>query len=190
MRMIASALDDSATDEETGQEAGDIFEVLACRKCQKPTIRSGFWYEGMDDEEWQARILYPPRQKVLTGLPPSVQREYDAARQVAGISPDAYAVLLGRVFDAVCEESGAEGKDLHSRLEYLASEQLIPKRLVDLAQNLRGFRNVGAHANLGTLTSEEIPFLGALSNAVLEYMYEAPKLLEEAQSRLDKIRGR
>lgn len=190
MTVVGNVVHDTFEDEDTGQTAGDIYETLICSKCEKPTIRSGFYHDGMDEDEWSPHILYPTKTKVLEGLPAKVQREYDAAQLVARVSPDAYAVLLGRILDVVCEDRGAKGKDLHSRLKDLAARQEIPERLVDMAHDIRQFRNVGAHANLGSLTEDEIPFLSALSDAVLEYVYLAPKMLAEAQARLDKIKGR
>ncbi|GCC11084.1 hypothetical protein IPdc08_01131 [archaeon] len=56
-----------------------------------------------------------------------------------------------------------------------------------IAQSLRLFRNVWAHADLGELTENEIPFLDDLSRAILEYVYSGPKLVEKVQRRLDEI---
>ena len=97
--------------------------------------------------------------------------EYAAAQKVASMSPNAYAVLLGRVLDCVCAERGAKGSTLAEKLNDLASREEIPKQLADMAYKLRQLRNVGAHADLGALTKEEIPVLEALCSAVLEYVY-------------------
>ena len=167
-----------------------IYQLLICSKCEKPTLQTGHYYDGMEEDEWATDTLYPAERMRLTSLPASVQKEYDAARAVAPHSPDAYAVMLGRVLDAVCEDRGADGGTLHKRLEDLAGKGEIPENLADMAQNVRQFRNVGAHANLGTLTDAEIPFLESLSNAVLEYLYEAPRRVQEAQSRLDALKSR
>jgi hypothetical protein len=178
-------------DEEMGgraQEHGTIYEVLVCSKCARETIRAGFYYDGMEEDEWTPSILYPTEPKTLSSLPPLVQQEYEAARAVAPISPNAYAVMLGRVLDAVCQDRGAAGDTLHKRLSDLAAKGEIPKTLADMAQNVRQFRNVGAHADLGSLTKAEIPFLESLSNAILEYLYEAPRLVESAQKRLDALK--
>jgi hypothetical protein len=58
-----------------------------------------------------------------------------------------------------------------------------------MAQNIRGFRNVAAHADVGSITASEIPFLESLANAVLEYLYEAPRTVERAQERLNALRS-
>lgn len=178
-------IDDSGA---CGPEHGMVYEILVCAKCEGSTLRAGFYYDGMDLEEWSPSILYPAERKSMTGLPPAVQKEYEAAKAVASISPNAYAVLLGRVLDAVSVDRGAAGDSLYKRLEDLANKGEIPKNLAEMAQNVRQFRNVGAHADLGSLTVEEIPFLESLSSAVLEYIYEAPRMVEEAQARLASIK--
>ena len=57
-----------------------------------------------------------------------------------------------------------------------------------MAHNLRQLRNVGAHANLGDLTTNEIPFLDDLCLAILEYVYSAPLLLQSAENKLQEIK--
>jgi hypothetical protein len=55
------------------------------------------------------------------GLPPGVQREWDAAMRIRRVSPNAFAVLLGRVLDQICIDRKAEGKFLHKRIDHLVS---------------------------------------------------------------------
>lgn len=190
MRIAGTVSDMDIDVDETGfgQEHGTIYDVLICSKCERPTFRAGIWYEGMDEDEWTPRVLFPSKQKALSSLPASVASEYEAARAVASIAPNAYVVMLGRVLDAVCADRGAVGDTLYHRLKDLAAKGEIPSTLADMAQNLRQFRNVGAHAELGSVTSSEIPFLASLSSAVLEYLYEAPLMVQRAQARLDALK--
>ncbi|MEZ4222305.1 MAG: DUF4145 domain-containing protein [Polyangiaceae bacterium] len=168
---------------------GTLYELLSCPKCEQITMRSGFWHDGMEPEEWSTTIIYPSERPRIQGLPPDVEREFRAAEQVAPISANAYAVLLGRVLDAVCDDRNASGKSLHERLTDLATRQEIPGNLVGMAHNLRQLRNVGAHANLGDLTTQEVPVLEALCRAVLEYVYAAPKLVERVERLVAKLKG-
>ena len=115
--------------------SGTMYEVLVCAKCERATFRAGFWHEGMESDEWGARILYPSEPEWPAGLPDAVQREYEAARRVAPLAPNAYAVLLGRVLDAVSADRGAEGDTLYERLNDLADKQEIPRHLAEMAHN-------------------------------------------------------
>ena len=191
MRIAGNVADTICDPELHGQEHGTIYEVLTCSKCGEPTMRAGLYYDGMEEEDWAPGILYPAEAKRLSSLPPKVQTEYESALEASRLtSPNAYAVMLGRVLDAVCEDRGAVGETLNKRLLDLADRGEIPRNLAGIAQNMRQFRNVGAHADLGSLTKAEIPFLESLSNAILEYLYEAPRLVQAAQARYVQIKSK
>jgi len=190
MRIIGCVSDIIASNYEDGQrvEHGTIYEVLACPKCDQVTLRSGRWHEMMEPEDWCGKVIYPNERQEIEGLPEDVEREFRAAEKVSGISANAYAVLLGRVLDVVCDDRKALGDTLYARLSDLAKRNEMPKNLAEIAQKLRQLRNVGAHADLGTLTGDEVPVLAALCKAVLEYVYSAPKLVARVESLLSKLK--
>jgi hypothetical protein len=191
MRVIGTASNTQRHEEDDGftWEAGTIYEVLLCPACDEVTLLGGQWHDGMDDpSEWSPTVLFPPERHRVAGLPKQVRMEYEAAQKAASISPNAYAVLLGRVLDCVCADRGANGGTLAEKLNDLASRDEIPKQLAEMAHKLRQLRNVAAHADLGALTKEEIPVLEALCRAVLEYVYAAPLLLKAVEERLGKIK--
>jgi len=49
-------------------------------------------------------------------------------------------------------------------------------------------RNIGAHADLGNLTKDEIPILSDLCKAILEYVYTAPALTDQVRRRLARLK--
>ena len=191
MRVIGTVSDTIEQSREDGplDESGTIYEVLSCPKCDQVTIRSGFWHDGMEPEDWRAKVIYPSERQRIEGLPSAVEKEFRAAEQVSTISANAYAVLLGRVLDVVCDDRKATGKTLHERLSDLAARHEIPKNLAEMAHKLRQLRNVGAHADLGALTDQEVPVLAALCRAVLEYVYSAPKLVERVEKLVEKLKA-
>ena len=97
-------------------------------------------------------------------------------------------MLLGRVLDLICIDKNAEGDSLFERLKDLATKNIMPEQLADMAHQLRQLRNIGAHANLGELTRSEIPILEALNRAILEYVYSAPTLIESVQEKIDALK--
>jgi hypothetical protein len=151
------------------------------------SIDWGPWDDPLDDPCWDS--LYPSPNQTPKALPKRVAKAYEAASRVRNIDPNAFAVLLGRVLDHVCEDRGATGKTLYNCLNDLATKGEIPQKLADMAHRLRDLRNVGAHANLGELTQTEIPILDDLCRAVLEYVYSAPELVARVNKRLDELRG-
>jgi hypothetical protein len=126
----------------------------------------------------------------LNGLPVSLEREYAAALRVRSISANAYGVLMGRVLEMVCEDRNAKGNNSFRKLEDLAKKGEIPPKLVKVADSLRVFRNVGAHAVLGKLTTQEVPILEELTRAILEYVYTAPFLAAQAEKALKRLKRR
>jgi hypothetical protein len=144
----------------------------------------------MDPDDVTFRTLYPSRAKTLSGLPLAVQKSYDAAFRVRHIDPNAYAVLIGRVLEIICDDRKADGHTLNEKLADLAKRGEIPTKLVDVAHGLRNLRNVGAHAGLGELTEAEVPILDDLCQAILAYVYSAPELARKAAEHFKKLRTR
>ena len=171
-------------------DEGEIYRLLCCQGCGKVVLQRDYYDSRYVDYEDNApetfMTLYPQPDTMPKVLPHSVKSEYEAAIAVKPISANAYAVLLGRVFDIVCEDRKASGKTLSERLADLAAKGEIPKPLAEMAHGLRQLRNVGAHADLGTLTQDEIQLLDAILRAILEYLYRAPRLVEEVRQMLAK----
>lgn len=98
-------------------------------------------------------------------------------------APNAYAVLLGRVIEAVMDDRGATGTNLRSQIDYLKdlkAKQEIPAGLAEVAHGVRNFRNRGAHF-AGSLTETEVPMLEKFTRALLEWVYSAPRLVRIAK---------
>jgi hypothetical protein len=167
--------------------AGYVYQTLKCPACEGITFQSYLYHDQMDEPE-TPQTLYPNEARQILGLPTSIEAAYRAAVKVKNIDANLYAVQLGRVIELLCVEKRARGKSLFEKLENLAKTGIVPSPLVDMAQSLRGFRNIGAHATLGDIQPTEIPFLEDLCRAILEYVYSGPKLIENAKARLEKLK--
>jgi hypothetical protein len=173
-----------------GEEPADyhekdyIYRLLLCADCNSINLT-------VDNEDWPVQDrLYPSDDPSPVGLPPTIAPAYEAARTVRRIDSNAYGVLLGRVLELVCLDRGAKGRSLSDQLKALAASGEIPGRLADMANQLRDLRNIGAHATLGELTQAEVPILDNLCQAVLEYVYTAPKLIERVEQRIEALKKR
>jgi len=144
----------------------------------------------MEPPEVVFSTLYPTSPKFPLGLPDAIQKAYEAALNVRPIDANAYGVLIRRLLEMVCEDRAAKGHSLNEKLGDLASRQEIPTKLVAVATKLRHFGNVAAHAGLGELTTEEIPILDDLTCAILEYVYSAPHLVDQADKRLQALKSK
>lgn len=170
------------------RDAGPVYEILTCQSCEEVTVRRYIWIDGEIDER-EKSILYPASNtKFPRNLPPAIRKELESASQVRNLNPNAYGVLLGRVLELVCNDRGALKGNLLARLKELSKKDEIPEQIVRIAKNLNELRHAGAHAWVGELTSDEIPVLYSLVNAVLEYIYGVPQLVKQAEERLKKLR--
>jgi hypothetical protein len=193
MRQVAKyAQTVNRIDEKTGQtwEEAKCYELLECPACSEVELRRYHWDEFMEPCDVRFLTLYPSALQVPIGLPSEIQQEYVAALKVRKFSPNAYAILMGRVLDMVCEDRNAKGNFLGNKLADLAARNEIPTKLVSVANSLKDLRNFGAHANLGTLTTNEIPILEELAKAILEYVYSAPHLADQAEKALQRLKQR
>ena len=167
-------------------EEGFRYHLLLCLACKEVTLREYFDAYYLD-EYINPKTLYPSTKSRLFGLPTKIQQAYEIAFKVRVIDVNAYAVIIGRILEMTCEDRNAIGDTLNKKLNDLAEKGEIPTKLVEVAHSLRRLRNFGAHAYLGELTRDEIPILDDLCRAILEYVYNAPFLVEQAERRLDII---
>jgi hypothetical protein len=108
---------------------------------------------------------------------------------VRSVDANAYAVLMGRLLDMICKDRNAQGDTLDEKLKDLSSKGEIPEKLVGVVVGIRKLRNIGAHADLGELTSADIPILDDLSKAILEYVYSAPHFAQAAEDRFKSVKA-
>lgn len=170
-------------------DEGNFWEMLECPSCSEILFRKGYWHEYLCDEAGpDYEMLYPSRSESIRGLPIHIAKTYEAAQKVKAIESNAFAVLLGRVLDLVCIDKNAAGGSLFERLQDIANKGIMPQQLAEMAHALRQLRNIGAHADLGELTSAEVPILDDLSKAILEYVYSAPALVQLVQLKIEKLK--
>jgi Domain of unknown function (DUF4145) len=170
-------------------EEGFRYNLLLCLSCKEVTLREYSEAEYLD-EYITIKTLYPTTRSRLFGLPSKIQQAYEIAFKVRVIDVNAYAVIIGRILEMTCEDRNAIGDTLNKKLNDLAEKGEIPTKLVEVAHSLRKLRNFGAHASLGELTRDEIPILDDLCRAILEYVYNAPFLVEQAERQLNLIKDK
>lgn len=167
-------------------DAGPAHELMICPACQGVTLRRVDWHDGEPDD---MEVVYPVG--VLTapiGLPPAILKEFEAARSVRSVNPNAYGLLLDRLLGAICDERGVKKGKRDARLKELSTRGEIPDRLVEVAKKLQELRHMGAYARVGELSPAEVPILDSLCRAILEYVYSAPYLVKHAEEHLNHLR--
>lgn len=194
--------DDENNTDEYGYpfEAGRIFQLVLCPACNDVNLLRTDWEEHDDPEfplpppefrdadaprEIQLNVLYPPPDR-LTNLPPEIAKEYRAALRVKSIDSNAFAVLLGRMIDRLLADLGARKGTMNNRVQNLANQGVIPPKLAEMIDQMRRLRNFGAHAETVELTDLDTVILHDLGRIVLDYLYTAPRLLEQVERRTKK----
>lgn len=182
---------DITTNDQVGFEYGTVLEILKCPVCHKYNIISYRFNDFciLEEEGYKGfERLYPEPQNIPIGLPQRISELYRKAEQVKNIDVDAYAVLLRKLLEAICIDRKAETGTLHTMLMNLEEKGEIPKKLVDVANGLREFGNIGAHFKIEKLSNEEIPLLDSLIKAILEYVYTAPHIATVAEKKLSDLK--
>jgi hypothetical protein len=168
------------------------WEIIQCPVCQKTLLRERYWNDIHDDgSELHCRIIYPQpdsERKNIDILPNAIKKEYVSAKNIQLVDSNAFAVLLGRVLEKILIDKKAKGNTLNEKLDNLASSGLVPKTIIEAAHGIRQLRNIGAHAELGDLTKDEIPILKDIISIILEYLYFTPDLIKQVSERVRKLK--
>jgi hypothetical protein len=85
------------------------WELRQCVSCGQPILRETLFVD-IDEGDASEKTLFPtPTRGSMAGIPESVAKAYEAARSVQSIEPNAYAVLVGRLLEAIAVEQGLGG---------------------------------------------------------------------------------
>jgi hypothetical protein len=134
----------------------------------------------------QTRLLYPKARKLFKHLPEDVAQSYEIACKLLPIEPIACAVFVGRTLEFLCIDRNAVGNTLDKMIKDLANRRDIPEVVADMAHSLRYFRNIGAHASKVAIDKDDAEVLLELCEVILEYVYEAPAMLQKVKNRISQ----
>lgn len=93
--------------------------------------------------------------------------------------------MVRRVLEELCEDRGATGKNLKDRLSDLGANVVVPRELLDAADELRLLGNDAAHIEAKAYDSigqEEAGLAIELAKELLKAVYQY-------QSLVDRLRG-
>ena len=158
---------------------GWVHRMLICSVCKRASFDRVFTHDGEPEEVEQ---LYPEPIVIPAGLPDRVGKEYADALKERRRNPNGYAALLGRVLDAVCSDRGIPSQKTDGRPIFLRKrlDKLVTQEGLAKIEGATGLRNVAAHADLGGLVPEDIPYLEALMRYVLDHLYVIPAINKKA----------
>jgi hypothetical protein len=159
-------------------EHGWVYRMLICFICKRATFDRVLWQDGEPDYD---EMLYPEPITVPVGLPNQVANEYKDALLERRRNPNGYAALLGRVLDAICTDKGISS--YHSGRPVTLGprlNKLVTQNNLSVVRGAVGLRNVAAHSDLGSLASEDVPYLETLVRYILDHLYVIPAVNRKA----------
>ncbi len=156
------------------------YRLLRCQTCHDLSL-----YSKLEVHDWDcAGLDYPSDYDLHPCIPQTVSMNYREAKRVQKMSPNAFAVLLRRALEAVCDDRGVAADSLARRLKELSNRGEIPGKLADITTVLRELGNAGAHHTKQRVTVPLTWTMDAFFRTLVEYVYVAPHKLLEFQNHL------
>jgi hypothetical protein len=101
-------------------------------------------------------------------------------------SPPAFALLIRRALEALCDDRKAIPGGLDRRLKDLAFRGEIPPTLAEMVDVIRVLANKSAHTSDLRLTEYDASVMDDLFRAIIEYVYVGPSKLRHLRATLQK----
>jgi|SRR4051794_18642360 hypothetical protein len=185
----------------------ESLHVGKCPSCS--TLLAGYRYQldfgGFDAEEdrWSEIVrVYPePPTSFSSSNIPSIALvslgEGERALQVD--SNHAACLMFGRALEAVCrdvlteknqfgqpiKESIKKNLTLAEGIKLLRQKNIIEARLYEWSQELRGLRNIAAHADdSDTISRQDAQDMKVFVNAIIKYIYDLNERCNEYKARM------
>lgn len=157
-----------------------------CSRCNK----SSYWrqYEKVSATSESpislGEMIYPDFEPSLPpeqDMPEDVLQEYIEASKVYSKSPRAAAALLRLGLQKLCIHLGGEGKNINVDLRTLASNNVLPPEVIQVADTIRITGNQAVHP--GEMNPEDVDYVAGkmfdLLNYIVRRAITEPKFFKE-----------
>lgn len=168
------------------QHTRTMYFLVKCSTCEDASlyIKTEVHNEGDLDDFFDCYQLYPS-ERPIHDVPMRVMQDYAEARKVEKVSKVAFVSLMRRALESMCDEQGAQGKDLFNKLNDLVSKDIIPKKLGELGHAIRAIGKHGAHATDYKFEDHEVRAIKDFFLTMVEYVYVAPAKLERLKKTME-----
>jgi hypothetical protein len=160
-----------------------MYSVVKCETCSEILVYTEQEHFPENCDTPFGDIAYPKQPSFTNAVPESIRSIYREAVLVKNISPTAYVILARRVLEEICRERGVTVKNLVEALAKLSNDGVIPSTLSEATKLIRLVGNAGAHASGQKITMLQVWAIDDFIKAILEYIYVAPKKIEEFKRR-------
>jgi hypothetical protein len=180
-------------EDDTLAESGEFhqFFLASCETCDTPLL----YYlhslntlpDGSTSAFQQSTLEWPTPAELPSVVPDVVRACHAEAAQIKGTSPAAYAVLIRRALEALCDDQNAAKGPLATRLHDVAFRNEMPRVLVEMSDVLRLLGNVGAHNDKWKLSEHDVEVMDQFFKAIVEYLYIGPDRLRRYREALQAL---
>jgi hypothetical protein len=164
--------------------APSLYHIRECCTCHDLLLYHELGADHAESSADDVDLVYPQPKDLDLSVPSSVRACYAEAARIQEIAPNAYAVMVRRALEALCDDRGAKAGSLASRLTEIATRGEMPPTLVEMTTVLRKLGNAGAHASSQPVTVPLTWHMDDFFRAVIEYVYVAPSKLKAFLNRL------
>jgi hypothetical protein len=178
----------------TEQNINLQFYLLGHRKCPNPECLAHIFFVYSGDNK-KLLATYPP--EVLdfdsSNIPtPIVATLEEALLCHANKCYRAAAMLVRRTLEELCEDRGAEGRDLRDRLNNLSSKVVLPSGLVQGLTEVRLLGNDAAHLKsreYDQVGKDEVEIAMKITKLVLQAIYQLDDIVAQLQALKSKTQS-
>ena len=156
------------------------------RSCPNPECKEPLFV--ICDGQYKVTKTYPAEELDFepAGIPARILASFEEAIKCHSISCfKASALMVRRTLEEVCGDQSAKGKDLKERIAALGEKIIVPRELLEAANELRLLGNDAAHLEAKVyddVGKVELDLAIELTKEILKAVYQLADLLERLKS--------
>jgi hypothetical protein len=162
------------------------YYIATCSTCNDLLLYHNFIDQTDQENFSEATLVHPSNQQLPNSVPGTIRQAYAEAARIQNIAPNAYAVMIRRALEAVCDDRKVQNGSLQRRLAILVERGELPATLAEMTTMLRTLGNAGAHYTVKAVTVPMTWGMNEFFRAIIEYVYVAPNKIEEFRKRLNQ----
>ena len=181
---------------------------IICQKCAKPFYLSvsSYWnYSGevrctncgaflivsiRNGELKSTPILKSLEFNKIPNAPENMNKDLYEAQVCHAVGANkACVVMCGRTLEQICDDKDAKGKTLDKKIKDLLNENIISSEMFKMFDEIRYFRNHGAHLKndlLGGVTKDDSSLVLEVTIHLSKHIYEIPEKMKKLIDRRTK----
>jgi hypothetical protein len=165
---------------------------VSIRRCPNPTC-GGIVFAVIDENIGSK--LYPPETIDFVGsnLPANLLETLSEAIDCHSIGAyRAASIMVRRLLEEICDQNGAKGRDLHSRLQEIRTKVTLPVELFEAMMELKILGNDAAHIKAKEYLSigkDEVSDSIELAKEILKALYQLQSLVDRLKARKITVTG-